>query len=92
MPVTVLKNTHSLVGKSAGLTLMKRFKEFVLPRDDSTYARVASNKKTIDMALADLKQTFATLTGEVADELLELLGQQSNEATMRRHLHGMIIL
>ena len=92
MPVTVLKKKHSLVGKSAGVTLMKRFKEFAVPRGEFTYAKVASNKKTEDMALADLKQTFTTLTGESADDLLELLGQQVNEATLRRLLHVTIIL
>ena len=44
------------------------------------------------MAIANLKQTFATLTGDVAGELLELLGQQSNEAALRRFLHMTIIL
>ena len=45
MPVTVLKKKHSLVGKSAGVTLMKRFKELAVPRGEFTYAKVASNKR-----------------------------------------------
>ena len=92
MPVTILKRKHTLVGKSAGMDLLKKFKEFVLPRGDFSYARMASTKKTEDLSLSDLKQAFTTLTAESADDLLGLLDQQTNEAALRRLLHVTIIM
>ena len=44
------------------------------------------------MALVDIKQTFATVTGESVDDLLELLGQLIYDVTLRRLLNLIIIL
>ena len=90
MPTTILKKKHSQVGKNATMQILRRFKDCMVEMGD--YARVAANKLTEELSQPDLKQNFKLITGELAEELLELLGQQVTDMTLRRLLHVAIIL
>ena len=88
MPVTCLKRKHSLKGKDL-LPFVKRIKDnFAI---SGQAARMASQLRTEDLDLEELKSHFKDLTGKKAEEILQLTGKELSRRNFVVLLHHGII-
>ena len=89
--MTTLKRKHSLVDGNV-LGVVKRLKSFNGPiPTGGQLASVSASIPTSESAESDLKQNFKKITGESAEEILELTGREENMDNLRLLLHLAIL-
>ena len=88
MPVTVLKRKHSLKGKNI-FPLLKKVKES--DNVAGSLARLATQTKTDDLDEDELRRSFKEITGEKADEFLQMAGKTVDLRNLKMLLHHTII-
>lgn len=85
--VTTLKRKHSLKGKSI-LTVIKRTRQNELT---GSAARMATQVRTEDLDNEELISQFRQITGESANDCLEMAGKAINKRNLVCLLHNTII-